>query len=171
MQTVGRHPEAIASLFGLCRLFCFWRYDTFNVIATKGKTESEVASAVVRFQREQQGRGATDVRAHLLGDLLVVRCGGIWTPTEAHLAASEEGRRLIKSARQELRAINRGEIEDILARIVGCDVVRSYYDLAVDAAEQVEVYVLSVDIEKRLLRQDTNKSIGTESRRATNVPA
>jgi len=123
-----------------------------NAVATKGSIESEVASAVVRFQREQQGRGATDVRAHLLGDLLIVRCGGIWTPTEAHLAASDEGRRLIKSARQELRSINRAEIEGILARIVGCDVVRSYYDLEVSAAEQVEVYVLSVDVEKRLLR-------------------
>ena len=118
--------------------------------ATKGSIESEVASAVVRFQREQQGRGATDVRAHLLGDLIVVRCGGIWTPTEARLAASDAGRKLIKSARQELRSINHAEIEAVIARIAGCAVTRSYYDLHVDAAEQVEVYVLAADIEKRL---------------------
>jgi len=119
---------------------------------TKGSIESEVASAVVRFQREQQGRGATEVRAHLLGDMVVVRCGGIFTPTEAHLSATEEGRRLIKSARQELRSINRSEIEAIVARIVGIDVSRSYYDVDVDAAEQVEIYMLAADIEKRLLR-------------------
>lgn len=115
--------------------------------------EAEVANAVVRFQREQQGRGATDVRAHLLGDLIVVRCSGIFTPIEAHLAVSDEGRKLIKSARQELRSINRGEIEGILARIAGCEVIRSYYDVDADAAEQVEIYVLSMDVEKRLLRQ------------------
>ena len=126
-------------------------------VATKGSIESDVANAVVRFQREQQGRGATDVRAHLIGDLIVVRCGGIFTPTEAHLSASLEGRRLIKSARQELRSINRGEIEAIIGLIAGCNIVRSYYDLEVDAAEQVEVYVLSADVEKRLLRQDVEK--------------
>jgi uncharacterized protein YbcI len=75
------------------------------------------------------------VRAYLLGDLLVVRCSDIFTPTEAHLAASEEGRRLIKSARQELRSINRAEIEGILARIAGCDVTRGYYDADAGVAE------------------------------------
>lgn len=133
--------------------------------ATKGSLEAEAANAVTRFQREQQGRGATDVRAHLLGDLIVVRCGGIFTPTEARLAATEEGRRLIKSARQELRSINRAEIERIIADILGCEVVRSYYDVDVDAAEQVEVYVLSVDVEKRLLRQDVDKLTNTGPRR------
>jgi uncharacterized protein YbcI len=120
--------------------------------ATKGSIEAEVANAVSKFQREQQGRGATDIRVHLLGELIIVRCGGIFTATEAHLSASEEGKRLIKSARQELRSINRGEIEGIIAQIVGCAVVRSYYDVDVDAAEQVEVYVLAADIEKRLQR-------------------
>jgi uncharacterized protein YbcI len=68
------------------------------VAATKGSLEADIANAVTRFQREQQGRGATDIRAHLLGDLVVVRCGGIFTPTEARLAASEEARRLSKEA-------------------------------------------------------------------------
>ena len=105
---------------------------------------------MVRFQREQQGRGAQEVRAHLLGDLVLVRCGGIFTPTEARLAVSDEGRRLIKSAREELRSINRREIEAILAGIVGCRILRSYYDVDVEAAEQVEVYVLAENAEKRL---------------------
>ena len=134
-------------------------------MATKGTIESEVANAVVKFQREQQGRGATDIRAHLLGDLIVVRCGGIFTQTEAHLAVSDAGRRLIKSARQELRSINRAEIEAIVGQIAGCEVVRSYYDLEVGAAEQVEVYVLSVDVEKRLLRQDVDKLLGIAPKR------
>ncbi len=124
---------------------------------TKGSIEAEVANAVVRFQREQQGRGAADVRAHLIGDLMVVRSSGIFTPTEAHLAASEEGRRLIRSARQELRSIHREEIEGIVARLLTCEVIRSYYDVDANAAEQVEVYILSLDVEKRLLRQDVDR--------------
>ena len=119
---------------------------------TQGTIESEVANAITRFQREQQGRGPTDVRAHLVGDMILVRCAGIFTPTEARLAATDEGRKLIKSARQELRSITHGEIEAIVAAIVGCPVVRSYGDISVEAAEQMEVYVLNADLEKRLGR-------------------
>ncbi|MCW3099237.1 MAG: hypothetical protein JWL77_4855 [Chthonomonadaceae bacterium] len=119
--------------------------------------EAEVANAVVRFQREQQGRGPTEVRAHLLGDMMLVRSNGIFTPTETRLAVSEEGRRLIRSARQELRAISHLEIEEIIAGILGARILRSYFDIHVDEAEQIEVYVLEADIEKRLLRQDTDR--------------
>jgi len=118
--------------------------------ATKGSIEAEVANAVARFHREQQGRGAADVRVHLLGDLIVVRCAGIFTPTEAHLSATDEGRKLIKSARRELRSINHGEIEGIIGGIVGVPVQRSYGDVDVEAAEQMEVFVLETDVEKRL---------------------
>ena len=118
---------------------------------TKGAIEAEIASAVVKFQREQQGRGPSDVRAHILGDLVLVRCAGIFTPTEARLVSSEEGRRLIKSSRQELRSINHEEIEGIVAHIVGCAVARSYCDVSVEAAEQMEVYVLAQNAEKLFL--------------------
>lgn len=118
---------------------------------TRGELESEAASATVKFQREQQGRGPKEVRAHVVGELLLVRSSGIFTPTEAKLAASDQGRKLIKSARIELRSINHNEIEAILSELVGCTVARSYYDIDVDAAEQVEVYVFAENIEKRLL--------------------
>src|SRR5258708_39537391 len=85
---------------------------------TKGTIEAEVANAAVRFQREQQGRGPSDVKAHLLGDMIVVRSFGIFTQTEQHLAATDEGRRLIKSARQELRTINRQENKLLVAGII-----------------------------------------------------
>lgn len=118
--------------------------------ATKGGLEADIAAAIVRFQRDQQGRGAQDVRAHLVGALLLVRSTGIFTPVEAKLSASEEGRRLIKSARQELRSINHKEAEQIVGTILGCTVLRSFFDVDVEAGEQVEVYVLAEDIEKKL---------------------
>lgn len=120
---------------------------------TKGTIEAEAANAVVRFQREQQGRGPADVRVSLVGDLLLVRCTGIFTTTEAHLAVTDDGRKLIKSARQELRAINHTEIEAIISGIVGCAVIRSYGDVAVEAAEQIEVFVLEADVERRVAMQ------------------
>jgi hypothetical protein len=35
--------------------------------------------------------------------------------------------------------------------------VRSFYDVDVDGAEQVEVYILAQDIEHRLLREERNR--------------
>src|SRR5437868_14330153 len=101
---------------------------------TRGSIEAQVANAVVQFQREQQGRGPGAVQLHLLGDLVLVRSTGIFTVTETRLAVSEEGCRLIKSARQELRAITRADQENLIANIVGCGVLRSYGDVDVNAA-------------------------------------
>jgi uncharacterized protein YbcI len=131
---------------------------------TRGTIEAQVANAIVQFQREQQGRGPTDARVHLIGDLILVRCTGIFTLTETRLAVSEEGRRLIKSARQELRAITRTDQENLIADIVGCKVIRSYGDVDVEATEQMEVFVLETDLEKRLLRQELNALSGLENK-------
>lgn len=116
--------------------------------SSKGALEAEIANAVTRFHREQQGRGPGDVRAFLIGELILVRCTAILTSVEAKLCASEEGRRLIKSARQELRSINHLEIEEIIGELTGCPVLRSHCDLSVEAAEQIEVYVLKENGEK-----------------------
>lgn len=131
---------------------------------TRRTIEAQVANAFNLFQREQQGRGPADVRVYLIGDLILVRGTGIFTPTETRLALTEEGRRLIKSARQELRVIVRADLENMIARIVGCKVIRSYGDVDVEAAEQMEVFVLDADLEKRLLRQelDTLNGIGVQ---------
>ena len=117
---------------------------------TKGTLEAAAAGATVKFHREQQGRGPTDVRAHLIGDLLLIRSTGIFTPTETHLSVTEEGRRLIKSARVELRSIVHAELEADLADLFDCPVIRSYYDIDVEAGEQVEVYIFAANVERTL---------------------
>ncbi|MCC6445896.1 MAG: DUF2294 domain-containing protein [Armatimonadetes bacterium] len=127
---------------------------------TKGTIEADISAAIVRFQREQQGRGPSEVKTHLTGDLIVVRSTGIFTPAETHLSSTEEGRQLIKSARHELRSIHSAEIEEIIAGIIRCKVTRSYYDVDAQAGEQIEVYVLETDLEKRLLRLELDRLSG-----------
>jgi len=122
--------------------------DAKTRLITRGALESAIANAVSKFHREQQGRGPLDVRAHIFGDLVLVRSTGILTQTENNLCASEAGRLLIQSSRRELRAINHEEIEETVGVLCGCQVLRSYSDLSVEAAEQVEVYVLESNLEK-----------------------
>jgi len=124
---------------------------------TKKSIEADLANAMGRFQREQHGRGAVEVRVNLIGDMVVVRSGGIFTQTETHLSASEDGRRLIRSARQELRSINRPELESIVAGIIQTGVLRSYYDIDVDHAEQIDVFIMAEDVEQRMLREDLER--------------
>jgi uncharacterized protein YbcI len=132
---------------------------------TKGSMEAEIANAVVRFHREQQGRGPADVRTFIIRDLVIVRCMGILTQTEVRLAETEEGRRLIRSARQELRSINQTEIDEIVAKIAGSAVLRSYCDINVESAELMEVYVLDRDLEAEFfsVKSQTLRTPGKEN--------
>jgi uncharacterized protein YbcI len=40
---------------------------------TQGEIEAAICQGMSRFQQEYMGRGPKDIRAHLIGDLLVVR--------------------------------------------------------------------------------------------------
>ena len=64
---------------------------------TLGQIESEIAEGMGRFEQEYMGRGPTDVRAHVIGELVVVRLRGVLTAAEQHLVKSlpaERGRDL-----------------------------------------------------------------------------
>ena len=52
---------------------------------TQREIEAAVCDGVSRFEQEYMGRGPRDIRAHLLGDLLVVRLQGVLTAAEQHL--------------------------------------------------------------------------------------
>ncbi|RYG30216.1 DUF2294 family protein, partial [bacterium] len=70
-----------------------------------------IEAAVRRFHREQQGHAPTDCVATINGDLLVVVTRDVFTPTEHLLLAQPEGRKLVSTARRELRSLTRDMIE------------------------------------------------------------
>jgi uncharacterized protein YbcI len=112
--------------------------------------ESQIVEAAIKFQREQHGRGPADVQVSLIGDIVLVRCRRILTPSENRLAGTEDGRRLIKLAREELRSINQRQFDEIVSRIVSCRVCRSYEDINVEAGEMMIVFVLDSNVEELL---------------------
>lgn len=123
------------------------------VLISRASVESEAELAVSKFHREQQGKLPERVRASLVRDAIYVRSTGIFTATELQLLESEEGQRLVKSARRELRSLTRRTIETEIAKISGCAVLRSYWDLDVRVGEQLEAYILEEDLEQRLLEE------------------
>lgn len=80
------------------------------IMNTRGEMEAAVCQGIARFEQEYLGRGPKDIRAHLLGDLVVVRLQGVLTAAEQHLVTSlpaEKGRDLLKQVRAQLIEVAR----------------------------------------------------------------
>jgi uncharacterized protein YbcI len=104
--------------------------------------ELELANAVARYHREQQGRSPGRIKVSIAGNLIVVVTNDIYTPSEEQLSRDDEGRAIIKSARRELRSLTRDRAHAEIAGVCGCPVLRSYWDIDSRVGEQIEVYVL-----------------------------
>lgn len=106
----------------------------------------DLANAIARYHREQQGRAPGRIDVQIAGNLIVVLSNDIYTPSEEQLCGSDEGRALIKSARRELRSITRDKAHAQIASVCGCPVLRSYWDIDSRIGEQIEVYVLAAKL-------------------------
>jgi uncharacterized protein YbcI len=100
-----------------------------------------------RFEQEYMGRGPRDVRAHLIGDLLVVRLYGVLTAAEQNLVKAspvEQGRDLIKQVRTELIETARLQIESMIQVLAGVKVLSMHHDISTVTGEEILVFCLEV---------------------------
>jgi uncharacterized protein YbcI len=116
---------------------------------TRDPIEEKLAETAAQYHADQQGRAPKSLSARMLPDMVVIYSAGIYTPIEENLCDTEEGRKLIKSARRELRSITRRDIESKIAAIVQCPVLRSFWDMDVRSGEQIEIYMLGTRTEPR----------------------
>jgi uncharacterized protein YbcI len=92
------------------------------------------------------GRGPKDVRAHLIGDLLVVRLQGVLTAAEQHLVKSlsaDKGRDLLKEVRTHLIEAARPVMEAMVQEIMGVTVVSLHHDISTNTGEEVILFTLA----------------------------
>ena len=59
---------------------------------TQGEIEAGVCEGINRFEQEYMGRGPTNLHAHFIGDLLLVRLQGVLTAAEQHLVKTLQHR-------------------------------------------------------------------------------
>ena len=112
---------------------------------TQGEVEAAVCDGVSRFEQEYMGRGPKDIRAHLLGDLLVVRLQGVLTAAEQHLVRTlppEKGRDLLKQVRTQLIEIARPVLSATVAEATGVAVVSLHHDISTLTGEEVILFTL-----------------------------
>ena len=113
---------------------------------TAGEMEAAVCEGMSRFEQEYMGRGPTDIRAHLIDDLLVVRLKGVLTAAEQHLVKTlpgEKGRELLKQVRTHLVETARPAMEAMIGGITGVKVLSLHHDISTATGEEVVLFTLS----------------------------
>ncbi len=131
-------------------------------VKTLGEIEAAVCDCIRRFQHEYVGRGPRDIRAHLIGDLLVVRLQGVLTAAEQQLVksfAADKGRDLLKQVRTHLIETARPVIEAVIQGVTGVKVLSLHHDISTVTGEEVMLFTLA---ESPDYRQPT-KRYGYES--------
>ena len=126
-------------------------------VKTQGEIEAAICEGVSRFEQDYMGRGPKDIRAHLLGDLLVVRLQGVLTAAEQHLVKSlsaEKGRNLLKQVRTHLIETARPVMEAMVHEITGVKVLTLHHDISTITGEEVVLFTLA---ESPLLRDAKKK--------------
>ena len=113
---------------------------------TQGEIEAAVCDLIRRFEQEYMGRGPRDIRAHLLGDLLVVRLQGVLTAAEQQLVKSfavEKGRDLLKQVRSHLIETARPVMEAMIREVTGVKVLSLHHDISTMTGEEFVLFTLA----------------------------
>ncbi|MEJ7590037.1 MAG: DUF2294 domain-containing protein [Planctomycetaceae bacterium] len=127
-------------------------------IKTQGEIEAAVCDGMSRFELDFMGRGPKVIRAHLIGDLLVIRLQGVLTAAEQHLVTtlpSEKGRDLLKQVRTQLIEIARPSLETLIRDITGSKPLSMHHDISTITGEEVVVFSL---VESPVVRSATSKT-------------
>jgi uncharacterized protein YbcI len=125
---------------------------------TQGEIEAAICDGITRFEQEYMGRGPKDIRAHLIGDLLVVRLQGVLTAAEQHLVRSlpaEKGRDLLKQVRTQLIEAARAPLEALIQDVTGVQPLSLHHDISTATGEEVVIFTLST---APLFRETSKKS-------------
>src|SRR5687767_11187637 len=113
---------------------------------TQGEIEAAICEGVTRFEQEYMGRGPKDIRAHLLGDLLVVRLQGVLTAAEQQLVRTlpaEKGRDLLKQVRTQLIEAARPLLEAMVQEVTGVKALSLHHDISTSTGEEVILFTLA----------------------------
>lgn len=132
-----------------------------NAKRTVGEMEAAVCQAVARVEQDYTGRGPKDIRAHLLGDLLVVRLRGLLTAAEQHLAKSlsgAKGRDLLKQMRTHLIEMARPGLEAVVHEVTGVKVLSMHHDVSTVTGEKVVLFTLAELPDFRASKRSSNSA-------------
>ena len=112
---------------------------------TQGEVEAALCKGMAAFEQEYMGRGPKDIRAHLVGDIVLIRLHGVLTAAEQHLVKTlpaEKGRDLLKQVRTQLVETARPFLETMVQEITGVKVMSLHHDVSTTSGEEVVLFTL-----------------------------
>jgi uncharacterized protein YbcI len=117
---------------------------------SRGDVEAAIRQAVIKFEQDFMGRGPTDVRAHIIRDIVLVRLRGVLTQAERQLAKNAEGVEMVKRMRQNLIAQGRENLCSQISDITGLKVEGLFTDIDAQLGERMIAFTLDQDLEALL---------------------
>lgn len=117
---------------------------------SKGKLEAEISTAYIKFQREILGRGPKETKTYIIGDMVIIRMKGVLTHEEKLLVQAERGKQIVKEKRQFLREQFHITANGFIENLTGCTVISNHSDLSTRIDEQVEMFIMDCDLEKKI---------------------
>jgi uncharacterized protein YbcI len=146
-QSVGFRPRRPATA----------HWDVSEVpMKTQGEIEAALCERISRLQQEYMGRGPKDIRAHLIGELVVVRLRGVLTSSEQQLVKSlptEKGRDLLKQIRTQLIETARPIMEAMIEEITGVKVLSLHHDISTVTDEEIVLFTFAESPDCKLLKK------------------
>jgi uncharacterized protein YbcI len=115
-------------------------------LKTLGEIEAAICAGMGRFVQEYMGRGPRDIRAHLIGELLVVRLREVLTAPEQQLVKTlpaDRGRDLLKEVRTHLIETARPLLEAMIQGMTGVKVLSLHHDVSTVTGEEVVLFTLA----------------------------
>src|SRR3984893_17859519 len=112
---------------------------------TQGEIEAAICEGISRFEQDFMGRGPKDIRAQLIGDLLIVRLQGVLTAAGQQLVKvlpAEKGRDLLKQVRTQLIETARPILEAMVQETTGVGVLSLHHDISTTTGEEVLLFTL-----------------------------
>ncbi|WP_281889917.1 DUF2294 domain-containing protein [Paenibacillus sp. YYML68] len=117
-------------------------------VGSKGALEDKISRAVTQWEKEYLGRGPLLVKSDIVRNMIVVLLKGILTPAEQKLAESREGLLSIKRIRADLIESGMEQLKEIVAELVGVEVVSVHTDISTKTGERVLVFMLAGSLEE-----------------------
>jgi len=115
-------------------------------MTSKGEMEAAICDGVRQFEQEYMGRGPKDIRAFILGDLVLVRLIGVLTAAEKQMVKSippDKGRDLLKQVRTHLIETARPVMEAMIETATGSKVLSLHHDISTVTGEEVILFTLA----------------------------
>jgi len=113
----------------------------------KGNLEEKITNAMIKIQKEQTGRGAGEGKSYIVSDMVIVRLKGVLTPAEKHLMHVSEGRKLVKELRIHLEEATRHEMEQVMQKVTGTQVISVHHDISTKTGESIDIFIMEKDLE------------------------